>query len=246
MCDHAMSRTPKSPPNEGHVTGDAEDAARVVVPPAETTIESVGTRREDEPVNRPSAPADEALAQVAERFGADAARDVAEVIASDRRATTDVARVALERLLAVEPARLERSAGAYFRRLVELASDARLAPLSRRPPRCAAEPREDDVKAQIARVNALKDELQRADLSIEQHRQLTHALHQETDALIRLRAAKNARDQTKVVSRMAPLATPPPPPPRPRAGPLPDWLATFIHEQLGDAGATSTDSAATP
>jgi hypothetical protein len=46
-------------------------------------------------------------------------------------------------------------------------------------------------------VNALKDELQRADLSSERRRQLTHALHHETEALIRRNAAKDARDTEK-------------------------------------------------
>jgi hypothetical protein len=216
-------------------TGDDADTAASLAAPERDASEHDAAEPIDQPAAPPSAPAAKALAQVAARFGVDAERDVAEVIATDRRATTEVTSLALDRLLMVEPARVQRSAGAYFRRLLELASSARLAPTPCRPPSSAAAPVANELNTQVARVNALKDELQEEDLSSERHRQLTIALHRETDALIRLHTAQHARDRAKVAPQAASTTTAPPQPARPRAGPLPEWLAKFVSEQAGDA-----------
>jgi hypothetical protein len=181
------------------------------------------------PVPEDPAPthAEAALPQVRDRFGVEAERDVADVLESDPHATPDAARLALDRLLAVEPERVQRSVGGYFRRLLELASTGRLtSPSPCTPPSsgCAPDPIDHAVNTQAAHVHALKQDLERADLGSDQHRQLTHALHAAIDTLIRLRAQQDARGRP-------PVAPPPntaPPPPRRRTGPLPERLAELL------------------
>jgi hypothetical protein len=183
-----------------------------------------------------------ALAQVSARFGADAGRDVASVLAQGPKPAHAGARLALDRLLAVEPERLTRSAGAYFRRLLTLASTGNLAPAAActPPPSRASEPTDDLVIAQAARVHTLKEQLFDATLDSERHRELTHDLNAATEALIRLQT-------TRAPERARPTPPPPPPssppPPRARSGPLPDWLGKFLVDQH-DAVAAAHEAAA--